>query len=689
MAIEIPDGDLIAVDTETTGLNYWNGDAPFAIGFCNEKGETSTVEWDVDPFTRAVQYKPKDIRQLRLWFKKKLRRVWHYGRFDRNMLKCAMDIDVRGRNEDTKSAVHSVTTLEPSYGLKQLSDKYLDIPPDDLNALKDATRAARAYGRRMGWKLFKKKNRGKETVEPDYWTVRAHNPKSTLLRKYLETDVIRTMLMWLLCDQEMFDVNSRATYEMEIKLDKVCWKMERAGVYFDPEECQRQWDACEADQKEAITRLRKFTGRKDFNPYSTEDLRWLAYEKLNLKVLRRTKKKGDPAVDAKTLVSYSHHQPIADVFRYKIAKKGQTAFFDNYQRLKVKDELTNGFAVHATINQAGQRTGRFSYSDPNLQQVPDAISTRGARPIQGRSPFGPRPGYVWYHFDYSQLEVRVFADVSQERVLLDALDRGRDIHTECANKAWGGKGNPAGIKAAINALGMDGITVGGHDVAGDLAEMRKITDKYGFRPEKTSYDRMRWIANDWLSKFDYDIVLAEASIGKKNTRAKAKMVFFDLIFGGGPKAIMDLMYCSFEQAKEFLDDYKRAMPDIPRFVWKKTREAREKGYVETRFGRRLDVPSDKPYKGCNYTVQGSAADLIKRAMIKCDRYLIDNKIDGRMVLTIHDELIFEIKEARRKWISDIKSIMEDHEGAFSIPMPVEVARARTRWTEKEKIEWMH
>jgi DNA polymerase-1 len=197
------------------------------------------------------------------------------------------------------------------------------------------------------------------------------------------------------------------------------------------------------------------------------------------------------------------------------------------------------------------------------------------------------------------------------------------------------------------------------------------------------------VAGAWLKEFDYDIVRAEKSIGKKNTRAKAKMVLFARTFGGGPNAIKDLMYVDYDTAKEFLDDYAKAFPRIESYISERTQVARDNGgFIYNLFGRRLSVDLDKAYKSVNYTVQGTAADLLKIGMIKVDQHLQDHpEYDAHMVLTIHDEIVIEAPP----WlpieiIEHMRSLMEDSEGKIPIETPVDVEIARRHWTEKDSLD---
>jgi len=333
------------------------------------------------------------------------------------------------------------------------------------------------------------------------------------------------------------------------------------------------------------------------------------------------------------------------------------------------------------FNQVGPRTGRFSCRKPNMQNVANALTTRSPMPIQARTPFVPRPGYVWYAIDYSQLEVRIFADVSQEPSMLEALDSGEDLHDVCTNKAWGGKDNPAAIRAAIHSLEFDGT--------GDGTKVKKFWDKEGvaLRDIPTMEQSAKvYLADKWLAEFDYNIVKAEKSISKKTSRAKAKMILFAKLFGGGPNAIKDLLYCDYHEAAEFLRDYDGAFPEIVQYIRDLSEEASGAGYIMDCFGRRIAVDPDTAYRAVNYKVQGSAASLLKQSMRRTHAYLKKTKLDAHLLLTIHDEIVFEVRKthAKRNVLQELCRIMEDHGGAFGVPTPVEIDKVTESWNVKKK-----
>lgn len=723
----IPSGSLVAFDTETTGINFWQGDEPYAFSWCNDKGETGYIEWPVCPYTRVVLRDEREADMIREWAADHtIAKVMHNGKFDRFMCECAFGAEWRGELIDTLLAAHCCNSMENSYGLKPLTEKYCDVSTDDQKELKKATERARKHGKTRGWVLTMTEKAAQDDIAkgviepfnyarhqgsgsplpPDYWMVPLHSPDDGyLVKKYAVLDAYRTMMLWWLFRSLMNDDDTGhmwSTFRMEQELEGVVERMERRGIHVDDDRLQSEEDECIRERDEALQVLldavdgHTFDG-KPFSPSNDGHLRWLLYEQLGLAVTKKTKKTGIPSVAQPTLMGYLDEPVVQALFKYNIADKGATDFFGNYRRLKTHDVAadTSGWVLHPNFKQFEQKTARFACQRPNLQNVPDAISTRSARPIQGRIAFGPRPGYRWYLMDYSQLEVRIFADVSQEPTLLNALATGRDLHTECANKAWGGEGNGSGNKNIQQALMLDGVAVGSieeetQELLNEAWSALGVSQFNDHGLPVLSFAEASEFADVWLQRFDYDIVAAEKAVGKKNTRAKAKMVLFARMFGGGPNAIKDLMGVTYDQAKGFMDDYNRAFPGIVQYINARTAEATRDGGIYNCYNRWLVTPEGQEYKSVNYTVQGSAADLIKRAMVKCDRYLRERGLDAHLVLTIHDEIVFEFAHAasRRNVLRDLKAIMEDHEGAFNIPTPVDMERADVRWPEKEGVKWI-
>ncbi len=255
------------------------------------------------------------------------------------------------------------------------------------------------------------------------------------------------------------------------------YAMETRGVRVDLEFAE---DEIERLADEAAIERRKVDRKawQGFNIRSTVHLAKLV-EQLGITIRKRTKT-GKPSVDAVTLSQYMDNDTVRSLLRYRTMTKGISSFFGRYHVLAVQDENTGENIIHPNFNQVGPATGRYSCRDPNLQNAADPNKTRAFETIRARAPFGPREGYTWYCADYAQQEMRYFAHVAQEPFMLEALRDGRDIHTECANKAWGGHDNLGAINAAIDALELDGLSIS------EPTEELKLTWKDLFLSRKRS-----------------------------------------------------------------------------------------------------------------------------------------------------------------------------------------------------------
>jgi len=313
--------------------------------------------------------------------------------------------------------------------------------------------------------------------------------------------------------------------------------------------------------------------------------------------------------------------------------------------------------LHPGYRQWGTLTGRYSCTEPNMQQVSDPNSTNSLAAefvVDIRQVFIPRPGYVWYCPDYSQLEVIIFADISGEPSMIQAINDGEDIHSATNEKIWGGEGNPRAIEAAMEILDTK-----------DRGRAKAYMEKHGWR-----------------------IGDAESAAGMKIFRKRAKGVTFTKIFGGGPLALMRWIGVAKEEAKAILNAYDDSFPTMVERMNEIERQGRREGFVTNPFGRRLGVDPWNAYRAVNHMVQSAAADLMKRGMRQCHAYLQDLGIDARILMTIHDELIFEIRKGdnSRTVLRGICEKMADHGGVFSVPTPVDMDRVTKRWSKKAKVE---
>jgi len=270
--------------------------------------------------------------------------------------------------------------------------------------------------------------------------------------------------------------------------------------------------------------------------------------------------------------------------------------------------------------------------------------------------------------------------------MLEMIRTGRSIHDESTNRAWGGKDNPAALRASVKALELNRPNVP------HSAKVRKAWKLVGFK--ESNYPKViacpaiaTEMARIWIEQFNWDIVVAEATLGKKNSRNITKMIVYGKIYGAGPAAIRYLLKCTYEEACSFMNDFDKAFPRMKRFMYAFSNAAGRRGYILTPFGDRIEVDPKLAYRAVNYLIQGSAATFLKRKMIEVDRYVRSIGLDIYMLMPIHDELVFEIREGHQRLgvLRTIQKIMEDHEGVFRVVTPVVCNKVVSRWDEKKKV----
>lgn len=616
----VPKGSIIAVDTETTGLNVWTGDAAFCVSFCNEEGESCALTTPVDPFTRKPWWSDKpthpDVVQMRQFFENPaITKVFFNAKFDLRMIQTIAGIQVRGRVEDVFYMTKVLHAAEPTFRLKPLAKKYLGVSDDDEKELHEAVRRARLKGKKLGWKLA-------EEVPADMWMAPPH-----ILERYATGDAERTMLLYKVLNDELDTaVAYRKFYEREMELLPVTMRMEAYGVRIKPDVVQQEIEKNEKLMEDCLRQLRALIS-PDFNPNSPQVVAEYFYVKEGLSPLLYTEN-GNPSTNLDALKGIDH-PAVPLIQQYKASQKAISSFFQRFLSLAVED-ADGHWVIHPSFNQVGPVTGRFSCNNPNLQNVANATSIRAVVPIQARVGFWPRVEHEWYCFDYSAQEAWIFAAGAQEKRMLEILLAGRDLPGETAVALWG----------------------------------QEMVD------EETKRQG--------------------GDIKRNFLRIRSKMLLYGLIYGIGVRKLGDLLKVPEREAAETKEKYLQLFPEIANFMTNTINKARRNGYVATAWGRRIPVDSDTAYRAVNYFVQGSAADIMKQAMLEVDWHFRVAGIRAHMIMTVHDELVVEFHKsaATKENILKVKSIMEDHKGHLKgIPcLPAGVARVKKSWNLTEKIK---
>ena len=388
---------------------------------------------------------------------------------------------------------------------------------------------------------------------------------------------------------------------LEMPLVPVLSRIEDAGVLIDDTMLMQQSQELSSSMQVAEQRAYELADG-EFNLASPKQIQEVLYDRMGLPVLKKTPK-GAPstAEDVLQELALEHELPRL-ILQHRSLGKLKSTYTD---KLPMMINPRTG-RVHTSYHQAVTATGRLSSSDPNLQNIP--IKTKEGRRI--REAFIAEPGSVIMAADYSQIELRIMAHLSNDEVLLDAFNQGLDIHRATA------------------------------------AEI-------------------------------FDVALSDV---KDEQRRHAKAVNFGLIYGMSAFGLSKQINVPRKQAQEYIDAYFERYPGVKAYM-ESTRElARERGYVETVFGRRLYLPdiNSKNHNvrqyaertAINAPMQGTAADIIKKAMIEVDAW-VSETIGVKTIMQVHDELVFEVDESVIGSASErIKSIMENVAN-LKVPLLVE------------------
>ena len=395
----------------------------------------------------------------------------------------------------------------------------------------------------------------------------------------------------------------RVLCEIEMPLAEVLADMEMIGFKIDREGIRQygeQLDAMTADLESRIY----FAAGGEFNIKSTKQLAEVLFEKLGLPASKKTK--SGYSTNAEVLEKLRpYHSIIDDILDYRQVTKLKSTYVDGLLKVAGEDGR-----IHTEFRQTGTATGRLSSAEPNLQNIP--IRTEMGREL--RRFFIPKnEEYMLIDADYSQIELRLLAHVSDDETMRHAFVSGADIHTSTA--------------ATVFGVSPDSVTL----------EMRK----------------------------------------------RAKAVNFGILYGMGDFSLSQDLHISRAEAREYISNYLHSYPNVDRYLKDVVKQAREQGYVTTLFGRRRYIPelaaSNKMVQSAgeriamNSPIQGTAADIIKLAMIHVYRKLKESALDARLILQVHDELLIEVRRDQAE--EALTLLREEMEHAVSLSVPLDVGTA--------------
>lgn len=628
--------NLLASDTETTGLNPWGSvkdygfypARPFAFSFCDSEGNTDYIRWEVNPLNRQVLINPSDLKILQdIYQNPAIIHIGHNFIFDYRMIN-AIGIKIAGKVRDTLIMAHVITGgSEMQYGLKFLGDKYLQLDTSDEKELRTATIKARHSGKKKNWYIADDDHFGKDPIKADYWLA----PKD-LCKKYAVQDSIRTMLFHKLWYEDIIsNPNLKNVWERESTLTEVTRSMENRGVKLHYEEMVALMKEYKQYQNKLLKEAENLGG-KGLNFRSPKQMTQKFYVEKGFKP--KLNKRGRPTLDKDKLVELATQDPLAQIIlNYRGASHMLSSFLNPYDKYKSRDKKGD-WILHPNFRQCGPVTGRYSGSDPNLMQVASEDTIRNMTQVEYKPKriLGPRKGYLWYLPDYKQIEVWVFAFMAKDKIMTDTLLSGKDIHGEIAKQIWGSEPD--------------------------------------FEKNYSSY------------------------------RKRAKLILFCKFYGGGVNKVLFLLnqegrdlqrkYTA-REAEGFVQDFEIKLPGVAQYMKRVMNEVEREGVIYNPFGRMYKIDPQYSYKGTNYMIQGTSADIMKSAMINVYD-LFQKKWKGCYILiTLHDELIIEVpfKYHSKKLMLDIITAMQ---GNFHTtigcpkPLPISMEVARDRWSNAKEVK---
>ena len=572
---KINHADLVAVDTETTSLDYMRAQL-VGISLSTAPGEAAYIPFAHDYMGAPEQLKPEFVLDsLKPYLEDPaLKKVGQNLKYDMSVL-AQHGITLRGIAFDT---------MLESYVLDSVASRH-DMDSLALNYLNEETiKFADVAGKGAAQITFNQvplEQAAPYAAEDADITLRLHQvlwPKvagEAALKKVFE--------------------------EIELPLVPVLSRIERTGALVDDTLLFQQSQELSERLAELETQAWDLAGQQ-FNLASPKQLGEILFEKLQIPVLKKTAK-GAPSTKEEVLQELALDYPLPKVL---LEHRGLAKLKSTYtDKLPTMINPVTG-RIHTSYHQAGTATGRLSSSDPNLQNIP--VRTAEGRRV--RQAFIAAPGSKLVAADYSQIELRIMAHLSQDPSLLAAFSAGQDIHRATAAEVFG--------------VETDAVT--------------------------------------------------------SDQRRSAKAINFGLIYGMSAFGLARQLGIGRKQAAEYIELYFTRYPGVQNYMNNIRYSAAEKGYVETFFGRRLYLPEINSRNGMrrqaaertaiNAPMQGTAADIIKLAMISVQSWLESSALNSKIIMQVHDELVLEVPESELDVIK--QGLCERMENAAELLVPLVV-----------------
>ena len=572
--------EIVAFDTETEGLNALETDI-VGISFSWQKGIGYYL-----PIKNNKSAHEKSFEILRPFFEStEIIKVGHNIKFDIQVLH-KYNVKVSSPIYVTKVA-HYLINPDMRHNLDTLSESYLNYSPISIESL-----------------IGKK---GKNQIS-------MRDVSIDKITDYASEDADITLQLKSVFDKEI-KVNNlgKIFYDIEIPMINVLSEMETEGIKIDTSYLEKLDKEFEEDLEKLKKEIFKKSG-EEFNLNSPKQLGEILFDKLKLVSKPKKTKTGQYSTSEEVLSSLANdHKIIEDILEWRSLDKLQNTYVKSLPN--EVSSLTN--RVHSSFNQTVTTTGRLSSNNPNLQNIP--IRTANGQKI--RRAFIPRGSdYILMAADYSQIELRVIASMSNEKNMIDAFVNNQDIHTMTASKI------------------------------------------YNVDPENVTREQ----------------------------RGNAKTVNFGIIYGVSAFGLSQQTDLNRSESKVMIDNYFINYPGLKKYMSDQIDFARNNGYVETIMGRRRYLQninsqnnmlrSSSERNAINAPIQGSAADIIKIAMININSELKKQSLKSKMLLQVHDELVFDVHKSEKDQIKDIVKTTMESAVKLKVPLKIDLEFGKN-WLE--------
>lgn len=581
----IKKADVFAFDTETTSINAVEAEL-VGVSLSDVAGKACYV-----PVAHNYEDAPKQLDRDKVLAKLKplledssRKKIGQNLKYDMLVLK-KYDIELSGIAFDTMLESYVLDSTASRHDMDSLALKYLGMKTIKYEDV---------AGKGKAQVLFDKVEvdvASEYAAEDADITLRLHD---TLWPKLSENKVLT----------KLFE-------EVELPLVPVLARIEDNGVKIDADMLHEQSARITEQAGEIEAEAHEIAGA-EFNIASPKQIQEILFDRLGLPVLKKTPK-GAPSTAEDVLQELAEDYDLPRlILDHRSLAKLRSTYTDKLPLLV--NEKTG--RIHTSYHQAVAATGRLSSSEPNLQNIP--IRTAEGRRI--REAFVPEKGFTLVAADYSQIELRIMAHLSEDDGLMQAFEKGEDVHRSTAAEVFGVK----------------------------------------------------------VAKVDDD------------QRRAAKAINFGLIYGMSAFGLGKQLKIDRAQAQDYVDTYFARYPGVREFMDRTREEAREQGFVETVFGRRLYLPEinaanhvRRQYAertAINAPMQGTAADLIKKAMISVDHWLTETDSDARIIMQVHDELVLEVPTKQAKKVGvEVEKLMS---GVAELKVPLTVdSGSGKNWAE--------